>query len=174
MFKPFSNQGETMGAKDQQIFLKNEINNLIDHYKTDRQRHKLLALALKAMSVSLSGTITVLLGLKVSSGTTSVLFSNIALVLGAMTTVVGAYEAFFDPRVLWVRETVVFARLKDLERDLDFAENGSSDGELDSATLECFKVRLDSILNESLNAWLQLRGQNTKEPSPDSTDNKTV
>lgn len=162
-----------MGAKDQQLFLKNEIKNLIDHYKTDRQRHKRLALALKAMSVSLAGTITVLLGLKVSSGAASVLFSNIALVLGALITVVGAYEAFFDPRVLWVRETVVFARLTDLERDMDFAVNGSSDGELDSTALECFKVRLDSILKESLNSWLQLRGHDVKESSPDSTDNKT-
>jgi len=163
-----------MGAKDQQMFLKNEIKNLIDHYKADRQRHKRLALALKAMSVSLAGTITVLLGLKVSSGAATVLFSNIALVLGALITVVGAYEAFFDPRVLWVRETVVFARLTDLERDLDFTINGSSDGELDSAALDCFKARLDSILQESLNSWLQLRGHDIKEPSPDSTDNKTV
>jgi len=35
-------------------------------------------------------------------------------------------------------------------------------------------VRLDSILKESLNSWLQLRGQDVKESSPDSLNNKTV
>ncbi len=41
---------------------------------------------------------------------------DISLVLSAVISVLSASEAFFDPRSLWVRETVTFARLKDLQR----------------------------------------------------------
>lgn len=156
-----------MSTKDQREYLELQIKQLVDRFKGDRERHKWLAVVLKALTVTLAGVVTVLLGWKEVSGTTSALFANIALVLGAAITVVSAYEAFFDPRVLWVRETVVFARLKDLERDLAYAVAGAKEEELDNATLERLKARLDAILEESLKGWLRLRGQDDQaHPKP--------
>ena len=80
-----------------------------------------------------------------------------------------AYEAFFDPRTLWVRETLVSARLKDLRRDLDYAVAGSKDGELDGEILKGFKARLDAVLDDSLKAWLRLRGQDDQQTRLPST-----
>lgn len=151
-----------MNTKDQQAYLEKQIADLIDRFKKDRERHKRLAVLLKALTVSLAGVITILLGWKMASQSTSLLFANIALVLGAVITVLSAYEAFFDPRMLWVRETVVFARLNDLERDLAYAKSGAPDGSLDSSTLEQFKVRLDKMLEESLQGWLRMRGQDSQ------------
>src|SRR5258706_9211378 len=154
-----------MSTKQEQ--LKKQLKELSDRFKTDRDRHKLLALWLKALTVSLAAIVTVLLGWKETpSESIPPLLGNIALVLGAAITVISAYEAFFDPRTLWVRETVVFARLKDLERDLDYAMAGANGGQIDDTALEKLKARLDSLLEESLKAWLRLRGHDDQAPAP--------
>lgn len=158
-----------MTTKEQRQYLEQQLDQLIQRFKADRERHKKLGVLLKAMTVSLAGLVTILLGWKMSSGASPPILANIALVLGATITVVSAYEAFFDPRSLWVRETLVSARLMDLQRDLAYAVAGSKDGELDGENLKGFKARLDAILDDSLKAWLRLRGQDdqqTRLPSP--------
>ncbi|HJX82934.1 MAG TPA: DUF4231 domain-containing protein, partial [Candidatus Angelobacter sp.] len=124
-----------MSTKEQQQYLEQQIEQLRKRFKRDSNRHKRLALILKALTVSLAGAVTVLLGWKVHAGATPQFVGNIALALGASITLVSAYEAFFDPRVLWVRETVVVARLTDLQRDLSYATKGAKDDDLDAATL---------------------------------------
>jgi hypothetical protein len=132
-------------------------------FNADRLRHKRLAVALKASTVLTAGIATVLIGWKSSGGTPPIL-CNIALILGVAVTVMSAYEAFFDPRILWIRETVVSAQLKDLRRDLGYSVATCGTNEPDRRILEEFKNRLDRILAESLKAWLHLRGQGDEGP----------
>ena len=47
------------------------------------------------------------------------LFKNMALVANALITLFAAYEAFFEPKRLWVRETAVLNALQDVRRDLE-------------------------------------------------------
>lgn len=84
--------------------------------------------------------------------------SNVAVVLGAVITVLSAYEAFFDPRALWIRETVTLARLKDIQRDLRFWASGFDPEAIDAQMLEMFKRRLDHVLDDSLRYWMKVRG----------------
>lgn len=148
-----------MSAAKQREHLEQQIRMLQQRFKDDRERHKRLAVMLQAATVSLAGLVTILLGWKEApSMPIAPVLGNIALILGAAITVVSAYEAFFDPRKLWVRETVVLARLTDLERDLAFAAAGVAEAEMDAGTLEEFKHRLDAILQQSLQEWLQMRG----------------
>jgi hypothetical protein len=135
-----------------------ELDSLVARFARDCVRHKKRALTLKITSVLLAATITILLGLKLQSTALTETFSNIALVLGGLITILSAYEAFFDPRSLWVRETVTFARLKDLQRDLRFWAAGLEAQDTDPATLDAFKRRLDRILDESLKYWMKIRG----------------
>jgi hypothetical protein len=157
-----------MSTKEQRQFLEEELARLIKRFKGERDRHKKKAVLLKALAVSLAGLVTILLGLKVPAGSTQPILANIALVLGAVITVVSAYEAFFDPRTLWVRDTIVFVRLTDLQRDLAYATAGAQDGELVDEALKGFKARLDAVLEESLKGWSQLRGQEAQPTSPPS------
>lgn len=154
-----------MSSKDQREYLEKQLDQFIARFDADRERHKKLGLLLKALTVSLAALVTVLLGWKVS-GSTPPLFANIALVLGAAITVVSAYEAFFDPRALWVRETVVSARLRDLKRDLAYTVASAKEGEPDTEALEAIKGRLDAVLEESLKTWLRLRGQDDQQVRP--------
>src|SRR5262245_50441485 len=115
-----------MKAADQLKFLQDEVDLHVKRFGDDAARHKKGALRLKLTSVLLAAGITMLLGLRLDSAFVKDLFSNVALVLGAMITVFSAYEAFFDPRALWVRETVTCVRLKDLQRTCDSGRPGSS------------------------------------------------
>jgi hypothetical protein len=138
--------------------LQEDIDSLAGRYAQDCLRHKNRALRLKIASVFLAATITILLGLKITSPELRDWFSNVALTLGGMITVLSAYEAFFDPRSLWVRETVTFARLKDLQRDLRFWATGLQEEDINPHEVEAFKRRLDHILDESLKYWVKIKG----------------
>jgi hypothetical protein len=152
-----------MKPAEKLAYLQNEVDQQVASFGGDAGRHKATALRLKIMSVILAALITVLLGLKLSNPDLKDVFSNVALVLGALITISSAYEAFFDPRTLWVRETVTSVRLKDLQRDLRFWTAGTDPNAIDAGTVDHFKSRLDGILRESLKNWIRLRGASDLE-----------
>ena len=147
-----------MDQKKRLNWLEEEIDKIVERYKADAGRHKKVAFRLRILSVLLSAIITIFLGLKLENVSVSNVLSNIALILSAAITVVGAYEAFFDPRALWVRETITFARLKDLQRDFRFYSSGLEDGTIKIEDLDKFKSKLDSILEDTLKYWMKIKG----------------
>ena len=147
-----------MKPSERLFWLQKEIDNLVSRYQVESRRYKKVAFRLKIISVFLAATITVLLGLKLQYIAVANLLSNIALFLSAAITVLSAYEAFFDPRALWVRETVTFAHLKDLQRDLLFWTSGSDPDAIKIEDLDKFKARLDFILEDTLKYWMKIRG----------------
>lgn len=147
-----------MSTNEQVEFFTKELKTLTDRYKNESLRYKKTAFRLKIISVLLAAIITVLLGIKFGDTSLTNALSNISLVLGASITVLSAYEAFFDPKALWVRETVTFVRLKDLQRDLDFWRSGIDPNEITTEELNKFKIRLDLILEDTLKYWMKIRG----------------
>ena len=139
-------------------WLQKEVEDLVHRYQRDSSIYKKQALRLRITSVFLAAIITVLLGLKLKNASLAEALSNVALVLSAAITVLSAYEAFNDPRALWVRETVTFARLKDLQRDLRFWAKGQDPEAINAEELDRFKVKLDSILQDTLKYWMKIRG----------------
>ncbi|MCF8371354.1 MAG: DUF4231 domain-containing protein [Bacteroidales bacterium] len=147
-----------MSTNEQVEFFTKELKTLTDRYKNESSRYKKTAFRLKIISVLLAAIITVLLGIKFGDASLTNALSNVSLVLGASITVLSAYEAFFDPKALWVRETVTFVRLKDLQRDLDFWRSGIDPNEITTEELNKFKIRLDLILEDTLKYWMKIRG----------------
>jgi hypothetical protein len=139
-------------------WLQTEIDQLVSRYQRESAQYKKQAFRLRIISVFLAAIITILLGLKLDNTVLAEAFSNGALVLSAAITVLSAYEAFFDPRALWVRETVTFARLKDLQRDLRFWASGLDPEAIDVEVVQKFKLRLDSVLEDTLKYWMKIRG----------------
>jgi len=156
-----------MKAVDQLNWLQEEIDKLVEGYKSDAKLYKKQAFRLRIISVLLAAIITVLLGLKLQNTIVAEGFSNVALVLSAAITVLSAYEAFFDPRALWVRETVTFARLKDIQRDLRYWAKGRDPEDIDVEELNRFKVRLDSILEDTLKYWMTKAELKSKDSARD-------
>ena len=157
-----------MSQTERQAWFRKELDGLITTFRRDRQRHKRLAVVLKAITVSMAGLVTILLGWKATADVSPPVLANLALVLGALITVVSAYEAFFDPRALWLRETLVYSRLKDLKRTFEYAAAGAGDEGLDERALVGHKQQLDAIMQDSLTSWLRLRGlePSSAEPPP--------
>jgi hypothetical protein len=81
------------------------------------------------------------------------LLLNIALVLGALITVLAAAEAFFTHRRLWVLRTATVRRLETLSRHVDFNAAAASGQPADAGALAACLAELDAILAEDLKAW---------------------
>jgi hypothetical protein len=117
-----------------------------------RRRDKRKAFALQMATVTLSATVTVLLGLRIPDPERTLLL-NIALILGALITVLAAAEAFFTHRRLWVLRTATVRRLETLSRHVDFhtAEAGGQAG--DAGALTACLAELDAIIADDQKGW---------------------
>jgi hypothetical protein len=133
-----------------------------ERFARRRRRDKRKSFGLQMATVALSATITVLLGLRVETGLQRTL-ANLALVLGALVTVLAAMEAFFNHRGLWVSRTITVRRLEELRRQADYQLAGLADGEVQPAVVDGLLARLEQILAEDQQAWLRLR---STEPQP--------
>jgi len=132
-------------------FLESELEKLISKLKSDRDRHKRNALNLILATAMLAAIATVLLGWQ--NALFPELLKNVALVLNVSIGVFAAYDAFFEPRKLWIRETIAFSKLKDVQRDLRF--DLAKDQALSDDKLVIYKATLDKILNASLDDWIK-------------------
>lgn len=148
-------------------FLELELAKLINNYHRDRNRHKKEAVNLKILTVVLSASITILLGLT-GLETFQNWFKNLALIFGALITVLSAYEAFFYPRILWIQETKVFSRLRDLQRQLLYYKTGNE--KIETEMLDKIMKGIDAALQESLNEWMMLRGVSGSVIGPNTED----
>ncbi len=134
--------------------VKDVLKQLISSFKSDRNRHKFTALVLKMLTAVLAASSVILLGWQLEpNDQDAVLFKNLALLLNAILTIVAAYEIFFRPKILWVRETVVFRKLKDIERNIKLKELEKAG--LDEDAVKMFHDEIQKILKDSLDAWIK-------------------
>ena len=145
-------------------WLRDELGRQLGVYRRRRKRDKRKAFGLQMATVTLSATITVLLGLR-AAGAVQERLADVALALGAMITVLAAAEAFFAHRGMWILRTETVRDLETLARRMDYYQAGI-DGPPDPAALERFRVDLDRILATDLTAWQHLRAA-TPSGAPD-------
>jgi hypothetical protein len=148
-------------------FLFTELERQEKRFAHRRRRDKRKAFALQMSTVLFSACITVLLGLETGPRAEPI-FKNIALVLGALVTVLAAMEAFFNHRGLWIGRTVTVRRLEELRRQLEYRLAGLTRGQLDPKMVDGFLVRLEEILAEDQSRWMRLRSE-----GPPITGNRT-
>jgi hypothetical protein len=168
---------DPMNAAKRKAKFEEHLTEIVQGFAKECHKNKKIALRLKISAVFLSGVVTVCLGLKFSGAATpwQTWLSNLALFLSAVITVVGAYEAFFDPRAIWIRETIVYTKLRNLKREFEFWAAGC-DGEMleptEAEQLDRFKDQLDQILIESLKNWMKIRGatEADQKPAANGTD----
>jgi predicted membrane chloride channel (bestrophin family) len=127
-----------------------QLDEAIEQYSRDRNRHKRGALWLKLSTSALGAVVTVLLGWQ-DPGGYAVALKNGALILSAFITLVAAYDAFFEPRKLWVRETLVLNSLRDVKREWEIVAATKDIGVSDVAA---YSGRFLEILKRSLAEWV--------------------
>jgi hypothetical protein len=144
------------------LALEKELDARLAEFTWKRTRDKLKAFSLRIAAVAFGATITVLVGMKSDPGLDG-LVKNVVLVLGALIVVANAWDAFYDHRGLWIKRTITVARLKKLKRDLDFEVGMKGGGHLAPGELRASKARLDQILEDDVNNWIQLRDEVKEE-----------
>jgi predicted membrane chloride channel (bestrophin family) len=140
-----------MNENSQLAFLNKELDGLVSRFKADRDRHKQTALWVKLMTALLAALAMIALGIQ--GVATQELLKNVALVLNAAITVFAAYEVFFEPRKLWVRETIVLSKLRDIQRDLKY--DLAKDSNMSDEKLSAYKEAINRILKDSLDDWVK-------------------
>ena len=140
-----------MSENSQVAFLQKELDGQISRITGERNRHKRKALWIRLAIAGLSALATIVLGWQ--GAPFPELLKNIALVLNAAITVIAAYDIFFEPRKLWVRETLLVSKLKDLQRDLQYDLAGNSN--LPEDALSQYKDDIDQVFKESLDNWVK-------------------
>lgn len=137
-----------MGDSVLQVEFAHQLEATIERYGGDRKRHKYTALALK-ISTALFGAIsTVLLGWQHPESPDAL--KNAALILTSLVTLFATYDAFFEPRKLWVRETVAVNSLRDLQLRWQLAVAA---GQGAANPVPVFSDEFQIILTKSLNEW---------------------
>jgi len=157
-----------VGNGEKRALLKGEIEKQLRIFAARRRRDKRKSTILQMASVTLSATITVLLGLRVGPSPESTL-TNVALTLGALATVLAAYDSFFDHRKLWVARTITLQRLEDLHRDLAFRLSALTEKDTPVVVDELF-VELNRILEEDRQEWLRIRNEQVVATSAGQRD----
>src|ERR1044072_1218347 len=107
-----------MEAAQQKLdLLKIKLDESIKFYASKRESSKARAFGLKITALFFSVSTTILLGLEGLGHT--VALKNSALFLSAFVTLLTAWEAFFNHRAMWVRYTMTYTSLLELQVDLE-------------------------------------------------------
>lgn len=139
-----------MNESSQQAVFTTQLNEAIAKYKSDRDRHKQTALALKVTISGMGALATIFLGWQ-NPGDWADALKNGALVLTSLVTLFAAYDAFFEPRKLWVRETLALNSMRDLQRRWQLAVAA---GQAGSEGVTLHSEEFQKILSHSLKEWV--------------------
>ncbi len=149
-------------------WLHQELGRQLAAYRRRRKRDKRKAFGLQMATVTLSATITVLLGVR-ATGTAQERLADIALALSAIITVLAAAEAFFAHRSLWILRTETVRNLEAFTRRLDYYQAGLNGQPPDPATVDGLQAEMNRILAADHTAWQQLRATATATPADTTT-----
>lgn len=117
------------------------------------RRHHVAGIVTRVSPVVLGALIPVLLSWQGLSAEHQALTKNITLVLGALITVIGAFDAFSDPRSLWIRDAAAVRQLQDFHRDLELYGAGRNVDEFESRKVEKFRHDLRVLLDAHTESW---------------------
>lgn len=135
--------------------LKGEVDGSIKYFQHKHTKTKIRAQVIKITSVTFSALITVVLG--VNAGNLSEVFRNIAIVLGAVVTIINAVDAFYNYGALWVKNALTLAKLKELKRELEFYSAGCVPEDISQDKLNKYMNQLQKILKDDIKQWLRIR-----------------
>lgn len=113
-------------------------------------------------TVVLSGLITVIAGWKPDLGNGA---NNVILVLGALSTLVSAWGAFFSPREAWLLYATTLGRLRGLQAKIDFRSRPPGLAAEDVANIDAWFAEYQQVLEDHNKSWLEMRSSSSRSSS---------
>lgn len=139
-------------------WLRKRIEVSLNDVKGMKNTYQKRASYIKVISICLTGTATILLGLQISGF--EPVFKDTAFVLGALVTLVNAFEPFFNYRALWIENEIGKAKFHRLKDDFDYYMAGTTPGNLNIQKLDEFQKQAQDIWTSLGSAWQEHRGSN--------------
>jgi len=133
-------------------WLQARIAEALSYTRIRRRRFRRGSIAVRLLSLLLSGASTVILGLQ-----NLTFWASLAFSLVAVTTVLSAVEPFFNWRSRWVLMEDMQARLHRLDNDLTYLVAKTGADGLAPDQLDPYFERLQGIWEETSSAWLESR-----------------
>jgi hypothetical protein len=152
-----------MAAKEKVEFLRKCLDEQIIGFGKRRQANRNKAFRLRIAVVCCGAVTTILLGLHSVAESWQSFVKDCALIFSALVTVVGAFDAFYNHRALWIRYTVTYTQLKTLDSRLEYLTAGGLE-ELDDTEIDRLFTEFQQVLNETNANWLQLRKETQSKP----------
>ncbi|GBE95709.1 DUF4231 domain-containing protein [Nostoc cycadae] len=137
-------------------FIKQKIDKRIGSFRERRNENRSNAIRIKLISLSVASLTTVLLGLNGLNNTDKIVLQNVAFTLSAVTTLLTAWDTFFNYRGLWVKYTTTLNELYELKDNLEYLSTGEITN-ISKEDLDKLYQRYQSILNETNATWTELR-----------------
>lgn len=145
-------EGTRLSSDDLLAWLQAKIAEALSYSRTRRRRFRRGSIAVRLVSLTLSGASTVILGLQ-----NLTFWAGLAFSLVAITTVLAAVEPFFNWRSRWVLMEEMQARLHRLNNDLAYVVVKTGTDSLAQDQLDPFFERLQGIWDETSAAWVEYR-----------------
>jgi hypothetical protein len=137
-------------------FLEAVLEEQISGFNQRRKANKKRAFLFR-LSIIICGLLTtVLIGIHSVSPTIQPFITDIALLFSALLTALGAIDAFFDHRALWIRYTTTSNELKTLRSKLRYLLADGKEN-IDDTQIDSLFEGFHKILNETNSEWLKLR-----------------
>ncbi|MFC6595093.1 SLATT domain-containing protein [Kitasatospora paranensis] len=148
-------------------FVEQEVRRQLVGRRRRRDRDRSTAFALQLATVGLSAAITVLLGVRVD-GAAREWLADSALGLGALITVLAAWQAFFGHRTLWIQRSETVHRLEELERRIAYHRAGLGGAAPEAGQVDGFLAEYERIARLDHDAWARIR--QASDPQPAAAD----
>ena len=140
--------------KPQEEELYSQIQNDIDYHVKRSKRLKNKANFFKISVMALGAIVTIVLGLQFSDHVKvewDSCIQNIALILGAMITLLSGISNFWNAEKYWLNNIVTMMKLIDLRNDMKIEAMASSG--IPSDVFNDLRGRFDEIQNEKIDYW---------------------
>ncbi|MGJ5633296.1 SLATT domain-containing protein [Nostoc sp. CALU 1950] len=137
-------------------FIKEKIDKRISSFRERRKENRENAIRIKLLSFSIASLTTILLGLNGLSTPSKMVLQNVAFTFSAITTLLTAWDTFFNYRGLWIRYTGTLNELYELKDNLEYLSTGEN-GNISREDLDKLYQRYQNILNETNTTWGELR-----------------
>jgi len=134
--------------------LKSRLTEMIRKIKGQKNQDKGIAAFVVTYGALISALTTVLIGLSSYLSNFALYFNIAALITSATVTVIQAWDKLFNHKRLWIIQSEVINRLKELNEDLAHLEASDKLGQNEAN--ECYE-RYKEIMRKWNSDWKELR-----------------
>lgn len=147
--------------KDEEInrkinFIQEKIDKRISSFRKRRDENRKSTIQAKLLSLAVASLTTILLGLTGINPSSKIIIQNIAFIFSAVTTLLTAWDTFFNYRGLWIRYTVTLNELYELRDNIEYLRTSEKEN-IKIEDLDKLYQQYQKILDETNTTWVEFR-----------------